>query len=100
MIRDTFSTPEDILIPSPDTPPGYPVDAILCALSRAEATLTLLTGQFNEDCDRYSDEVLSSVVWSVRGDLGLIRTMVEHGNRTGRDLHRGKETITGGQSDG
>jgi hypothetical protein len=79
-------TPEQMLVPSPDAPAGYPVDAILCAVDRANAVLTLLSGQFfSDDNDRYCDEIIGGVIWSARGELGLIKTLIGHGLRSELD---------------
>lgn len=85
--RDT-STPEAFLSAPNDMPAGYPIDAITCALSRAEAVLTLLQGQFNGMGDyRYCDAVIANALWSVSGEIGLIRTMVDHGHQTAGGGH-------------
>jgi hypothetical protein len=86
MIPEIICTPEDMLIPSPETPAGYPADAILCALKRADSVLMLLSGQFDKDCDRYSDETIANVIWSARGDLALAMRLVNHGTDSQRLL--------------
>lgn len=79
----TLSTPEDVLSMPGDVPPGYPVDAIDCALSRADAVLALLSGQFDGTCDsRLADHIVNNVLWAVRGELGLLRKLFEHGHKT------------------
>lgn len=73
-----FGTPEDASVINPDLEPGLPIDAIDCALSRAEAVLTMLSHQFDgEECSRISDEVIANVLWSVRGDLQQFRKLTD-----------------------
>lgn len=71
-------TPEDLFSIRSDVDPGLPVDALLCALSRARAVLSLASCQFtNPDTGRWCDGVISAALWSVEGDLALIEQMVE-----------------------
>lgn len=72
-------TPEDLFVIRPDAEPGLPVDALLCALSRARAVLSLAGGQFNDPAaQRWCDEVISSALWSVEGELALAERMVRY----------------------
>lgn len=85
--RDT-STPEGFLTVPADMPAGYPIDAITYALSRAEAVLTMVTGQFDgSGTGRYCDSVIAGALCAVSGELSLIRTMVYHGFQTEGGLH-------------
>lgn len=70
-------TPEDLFVIRPDAEPGLPVDALLCALSRARAVLALASGQFNDPAaPSWSSEVISSALWSVEGDLAMAEQMI------------------------
>lgn len=83
MTHRNVGAPEDFLTVPVDMPAGYPIDAITCALSRAEAVLIMVGGQFSGGGgDRYSDEVIANALWAARGELALIRTMVDHGFET------------------
>ncbi len=82
--RDT-SVAEDVLVVAPDVAPGYLADAIIAEILRAEAVLLLISGQFNRNDDsRWSDQVMSSAVWSVQGHLGILKTLVNRGYKTSR----------------
>lgn len=77
-IETDFGTPEGVLIINPNLGPGLPIDAIDCALSRAEAVLVLLSQQFDgEECSRLADELIANVLWSVRGDLQQLRKLTK-----------------------
>lgn len=68
-----FALPEDLLCVSPDAEAGLPIDAITCALDRADSVLMLLEDHLDGDKPLLSNHVLSSVIWDVRGTLGLIK---------------------------
>ena len=75
-----FSLPEDLLCVSPDAEAGLPIDAITCALDRADSVLMLLEDHLDGDRPLLSNRVLSSVIWDVRGTLGLIKTLTMYGD--------------------
>jgi len=70
-----FALPEDLLCVSKEAEAGIPIDAITCAIDRASSVLTLLEDHFEGDTPRLSNHIIASVLWDVRGTLGLIRTM-------------------------
>lgn len=76
-----YSTPEDIFTLG-DVEAGVPIDAITCAISRADAVLLLLEDHFEDDKPCLSSHVIASVLWDVRGTLGLIQKLVVHADRT------------------
>lgn len=79
----TYSTPEDVLRVPGDVPPGYQIDAIDCALSRADAVVVLLSGQFDgTGAERLADHIVSNALWAVRGELARLRQLFEHGHQT------------------
>jgi len=78
----SFSLPEDLLGVSIDAEAGIPIDAITCAIDRADSVLTLLEDHFDSDKPPLANHVLSSVIWDVRGTLGLIKTLTLHGDAT------------------
>jgi hypothetical protein len=78
----SFSLPEDLLGVSNDAEAGVPIDAITCAIDRADSVLTLLEDHFDSDKPRLANHVLASVIWDVRGTLGLIKTLTLHGDAT------------------
>jgi hypothetical protein len=80
-----ISVAEDVLVVSPDIAPGYLADAILAEIMRAESVLLLISGQFNgEDDGKWSDQVMSSAVWSVQGHLGILKTLINRGYMTSK----------------
>ncbi|EJL00328.1 hypothetical protein Pchl3084_4772 [Pseudomonas chlororaphis subsp. aureofaciens 30-84] len=80
----SFALPEDLLCVSKDIEKGVPVDAITCAINRAESVLMLLEDHFESEGDRprLANHVLAAVIWDVRGTLGLIKTLTLHGDTT------------------
>lgn len=80
----SFALPEDLLCVSKDIEKGVPVDAINCAINRAESVLMLLEDHFESESDRprLANHVLAAVIWDVRGTLGLIKTLTLHGDTT------------------
>ena len=67
---------------------GLPIDALLCALSRARAVLAIASGQFNDPAaPRSTDSIISSALWAVEGDLSLIEQMVRYGWETEEASH-------------
>lgn len=86
MIAIHGDTPEQVMAIASDTAPGYPVDAIDCALARADSVLCLLEGQFDgSDSEQLADHLVANILWSVRGQLALIKAMVKHGHDTSKE---------------
>ncbi|WP_042956384.1 hypothetical protein [Pseudomonas brassicacearum] len=81
-----FTLPEDLLCVSKDAEAGVPIDAITCAIDRADSVLTLLEDHFDSDKPRLADHIISSVIWDVRGTLGLIKTLAMHGDASSAPL--------------
>lgn len=77
----SFALPEDILSVSQRAGAGVPIDAIACAIERADSVLTLLEDHFEGE-SRLSNRVIAAVIWDVRGTLGLIKTLALHGDTT------------------
>ena len=74
-----FSQPEDLLGITANAPAGVPIDAITCAIERAQAVLCLLEDQFEADqSQRLANRVILGALWDVRGTLEQIRTLVVH----------------------
>jgi hypothetical protein len=86
--RLAFSTPEDIFDIGSHVEAGVPIDAITCAISRANAVLLMLEEQFETETPNLSSDVLASVVWDVRGTLGLIRKLAIHADQTSTPIKR------------
>ena len=86
MSTRNLHTPEDVLSIASDMPAGYPIDAIDCALSRANAVLILLSGQFDgSDNERLAGHLIANILWSIQGDLALIQKLVRHGYDTSKE---------------
>ena len=98
-----LGTPENVLSVADDLPSGYPIDAIDCALSRAEALMALLSGQFDgTGAGRLVDSIICNALWAVSGDLALLRKLLDHGyateeKRVAEELARALETVGGAQ---
>lgn len=78
----SFTLPEDLLFVDKGVEAGVPIDAITCAIARADSVLTLLEDHFESEGDRprLANHVLAAVIWDVRGTLGLIKTLTLHGD--------------------
>jgi len=77
------NTPEGLFRMASNAPSGYPLDAIDCALDRADAVILMLAGQFDgSNEDRLHDRIISNVLSAIHSEVRLIRTMIEHGNST------------------
>ena len=76
-----FALPEDLLSVSKTVEAGVPIDAITCAIERANSVLTLLEDHFEGE-SRLANHVIAAVIWDVRGTLGLIKTLALHGDTT------------------
>lgn len=74
--------PEDLLRVSMNAEAGVPIDAITCAIDRADSVLTLLEDHFENESSRLANHVIAAVLWDVRGTLGLIKTLALHGDTT------------------
>jgi hypothetical protein len=74
--------PEDLLRVSMNAEAGVPIDAITCAIDRADSVLTLLEDHFESESSRLANHVIAAVLWDVRGTLGLIKTLALHGDTT------------------
>lgn len=74
--------PEQLLAVSTEAEAGIPIDAITCAINRADSVLTLLEYHFENDQPILSSDVIASIIWDVRGTLGLIKTLALHGDAT------------------
>jgi len=77
----SFTLPEDLLCVNPKAEAGVPIDAITCAIARADSVLTLLEDHFEGE-SRLANHVIAAVLWDVRGTLGLIKTLALHGDTT------------------
>lgn len=74
-----LGTPEDFMVLRPDAPAGVPIDAIECAIARANSILILLQGEFeSKDSNTLSNGVISNVLWSVQGILEEIRILANN----------------------
>lgn len=79
----SLGTPEDLLDVAGNMPAGYPIDAIECAMTRAESVLLLLFGQFDgTGGGRLADHIICDALWTVTGELALLRKLFNHGYRT------------------
>ena len=78
----SFALPEDLLCVNPTAEAGIPIDAITCAIDRADSVLTLLEDHFENESPRLANHVIAAVLWDVRGTLGLIKTLAMHGDTT------------------
>ncbi len=78
----SLALPEDLLCVNPIAEAGVPIDAITCAIARADSVLTLLEEHFENDSSRLANHVIAAVLWDVRGTLGLIKTLTLHGDST------------------
>lgn len=84
---DHFSRPEDLLCITAIAPAGVPIDAITCAIERAQAVLCLLEDQFEaEQGQRLANSVILGALWDVRGTLGQIHTLAVHADESTRHV--------------
>lgn len=85
-----FSLPEDLLSVNQAVPAGIPIDAITCAVERANAVLLLLEDQFEEEQgQRLANRIILGALWDVRGTLELIRTLALHADDATREAVKG-----------
>jgi hypothetical protein len=80
----SFALPEDLLCVHKHAEAGIPIDALTCAVERANSVLLLLEDQFDCDGPRLANHVIAAALWDVRGTLGLIRTLVVHADDSTR----------------
>jgi hypothetical protein len=80
----SFALPEDLLCVHQDAEAGVPIDAITCAVDRANSVLLLLEDHFECERPRLADHVIAAALWDVRGTLGLIRTLAVHADNSTR----------------
>ena len=85
----SFALPEDLLCVRNDAEAGVPIDALTCAVERANSVLLLLEDQFDCDGPRLANHVIAAALWDVRGTLGLIRTLVAHADNSNRQAMSG-----------
>ncbi|PMQ08999.1 hypothetical protein PseAD21_22085 [Pseudomonas sp. AD21] len=78
----SLALPENLLCVNPTAEAGVPIDAITCAIDRADSVLTLLEDHFENESSRLANHVIAAVLWDVRGTLGLIKTLAMHGDTT------------------
>lgn len=73
-----YDTPETLFSISPNIEPGLPIDAINCAIGRAQAVLVFVMSQFDGTTDaKFSNEVIGNALWAVAGDLKMIHKMTD-----------------------
>lgn len=85
----SFALPEDLLCVHHGAEAGIPIDALTCAVERANSVLLLLEDQFDCDGPRLANHVIAAALWDVRGTLGLIRTLVVHADDSTRQAMGG-----------
>ena len=85
----SFALPEDLLCVHNGAEAGVPIDALTCAVERANSVLLLLEDQFDCDGPRLANHVIAAALWDVRGTLGLIRTLVVHADDSTRQAMGG-----------
>lgn len=79
-------TPEAFFDVPANAEPGYPIDAIDCALARADSTLTMLLGQFDGTGEQaYAPHIVANVLWAIQGEIRLAKKMIYHGFHTTKD---------------
>ncbi len=83
-----LALPEDLLVVTDNVDPGIPIDAISCAIIRADSVLALLEDQFVENRPPLSSAIVAGILWDVRGTLALIKTLAMHGHDTTREMPR------------
>lgn len=76
MTSSDFYTPEDFIVVQQEH--GFPINAITCLIARAEAVVLLLHERFDGTFGGHTkDECVANALWSVDGDLRMLRTMIE-----------------------
>ena len=82
-IRPQFTgQPEDILFVPAGAETGLPIDEITCAVSRADAVISMVMAALSNDADRMADAVLIDALWSAQTQLALIKKMAYHAHAT------------------
>ena len=79
---------EELLTVSSDVEAGIPIDAISCAIIRADSVLALLEEHFIEGRPPLPSAIVAGTLWDVRGALALIKTLAEHGHDSTRKMPR------------
>jgi hypothetical protein len=70
-------TPEDFF-EIPDTE-NFPIDAINCAYTRADAILTMLIATLgNQNNQQFHPHMIGDAIWQVQANLEQINAMVNH----------------------
>lgn len=86
--RDVF-TPEDFFEAASNLPREIPADALYCSISRAQAVISLVMGQFDgSEEKRFNDGVICNALWGVSGELEQIKKMIQFGWETRREDSR------------
>lgn len=86
--KSPAGTPEDVLVVDPTSRHGYHVDAIECAMVRADSLLTMLSTQFeDQDSQTLHRVVISNVLWAIQGEIEMAKKLFVHGYESAR---RGK----------
>ena len=60
----SFSLPEDLLCVNPKADAGVPIDAITCAIDRADSVLTLLEDHFENESSRLATRHCRVLGWA------------------------------------
>ena len=86
-----FSTPEALLALHTDLPSGVMIDAIECALQRAEAVLSLLSPYFDGQLEASppAGHVIANAIWSIEGELENIRKLTHHAYQSEQQTNAG-----------
>lgn len=74
--------PETFLSVPCNVEAGVPVDEIDCALSRADAVISMVMMALGSEAGRPADHVLTEALWCAQGQLALIRKMTYHAHAT------------------
>ena len=72
-----YGTPEEFIqIPESEK---FPIDAINCAQSRVDTTLTMLICALNSpDAENIHPHTIANSLWAMQGSLDQIKIMVDH----------------------
>lgn len=76
MISYDYDAPEDFITVPLEA--GFPINAITCVIARTEAVVLLLHEQFDgTNKSRPKDPNIANALWSVEGDLQMLKTLIE-----------------------
>ena len=93
--KNFYGTPEHYLTSTAPTDYGnIDIDALSCALSRAESICILLGANFCEDNGvRHNDDVLRNATWALEGAINQAQMILWGGRTTDAPKHeiQGKE---------